>query len=247
MPENNLHGQSPQDEFLSVQSLVWGVTGPDYRAPYDKVFAALAAVIAEHYRRRMWDPWTVMKHPWYLTREAGLRAWAQIEAGLWLPFRGHYTLPQYNTAILAGRLRLSHGDTLSDQGLMAFWTDASLSKGGTEFDLLLAKEMRLKPMEINIVHRVYCLFWDRHTPPLEYWSYPPSVTLLKHVLQEKGLTAQVTEEGLKKLTLRRLNLRKSPHVIVCWSLSEGPGILHFDVDAAKAVVLPTSSESRLES
>jgi hypothetical protein len=245
MSENTLHGQSPQGWPQSIQSLIWGKNGPEYPAPYDTVFATLASMIAEYYRRKMWDPWTAIKHPWYLARGVGLRAWSQVEANLWLPFQDTYTLREYNTTILAGRLRLSHGDTLSDQGLMAFWTDASLSKGGKEFDIALIKELRLKPMEINVVHRVFCLFWDRHTPPLEFWSHPPSVTLLNYVLQEKGLSAQVTEESLKKLALR-LNLRKSPHTIVRWSHSEGPGILDFDVDAAKAVGLPTGSESGLD-
>jgi hypothetical protein len=244
MSNSNSPLGSPQEKPPSVQSL-WDKPGPEYQAPYDKVFHALVTIVAEYYRSRMWDPWTAIKHPWYLARGTGLQAWSRVEAALWLPFQDTYTLRGYNAAILAGRLRLSHGDTLSDQGLMAFWMDASLGKGGKEFDAALAKEMRLNPREINVVHRVFCLFWDRHTPPLEFWSHPPSVTLLNYVLQEKGLDPRITEESLKKLALR-LNLRKSPHTIVRWSHSEVPGILDFDVDAAKAVGLPTSSDSGLD-
>jgi hypothetical protein len=228
-----------------IQSLIWGEKGPNYQAPFDEVLSALTHSIAEHYGLRVWDPWTAIRHRWYFARDAGLQAWAKIEAGLWLPFQPTFTLKKFNKKVLAGRLRRSVGEALSDPGLMTFWTEAALEKGGQTFSLELAKEMRLKAPELNVVHRTFAQFWDRHTPPMEFWAYGPMAVMLEHVLRSKGLSVSLTEGNLRTLT-NRLRLRKSEHVIVRWSLSEGPGILDFDVDAARALGLPIGSERGLE-
>jgi hypothetical protein len=228
----------PQD----IQRKIWGEKGPHYPAPYDEVFAALSDSICDYYRTQMWDPWTAIHHRWYYTRIAGLRAWAKIEAGLWLPFKPSYTLKEYNQTVLAGRLRKHVGETLTDPGLMSFWINAAFEKGADELNAQLAHEMRLKPLEINVVTRAFCLVWDRHTPPLEFWEYSPMVAMFQYFLNEKGLSPTITEGSLRVL-VNRLRLHKSSHTIVRWSPSEGPGILYFDVDAARAVGLPTGSDS----
>jgi hypothetical protein len=238
---SNPAGGRPRD----VQSLIWGAKGPNYQAPFDEVLSALTGAIAEHYRAREWDPWTAFKHSWYFARDAGLQAWAKVEAGLWLPFQPTFTLKEFNKKVLVGRLRRSVGAALSDPGLMTFWTEAALEKGGQTFSLELAKEMRLKAPELNVVHHTFALFWDRHTPPMEFWAYGPMAVMLEHVLRSKGLSVSLSEGNLRILT-SRLRLRKSEHVIVRWSPSEGPGILNFDVDAARAVGLPSGSERGLD-
>jgi hypothetical protein len=224
-----------------IQSLIWGAKGPNYQAPFDEVMTALTRAIAEHYRVRVWDPWTAFKHRWYFAREAGLQAWAKVEAGLWLPFQPAFTLKQYNKVVLNGRLRRNVGGALSDPGLMSFWTGAALEKGGQAFSSEVTKGMQLKAPELNIVHRTFALFWDRHTPPMEYWAYGPMAVMVEHVLRAKGLSVSMREGNLRVL-VKRLGLAKSEHVIIRWSLSEGPGILDFDVDAARAVGLPSGSE-----
>jgi hypothetical protein len=134
------------------------------------------------------------------------------------------------------------GDALSDTGLMSWWTDCAFSKGGQEFGLDLAKGMQLKAPQLNIVHRAFALLWDRHTPPLKYWAYPPMAAMFEHVLREKGLSVSITEDALKKISSRLL-LRQSKHIVIKWSHSEGPGILDFDVEAARIIGLPTNSEN----
>jgi hypothetical protein len=82
--------------------VVWGEKGPEYQAPYSEVLAALTRLIADYYRRTLWDPWTAIRHAWYFARVVGLWAWSKREAIGWLPFRPTYTLGQFNKVVLAG-------------------------------------------------------------------------------------------------------------------------------------------------
>jgi hypothetical protein len=199
-----------------IQSLIWSARGPNYQAPFDEVLAALAHSIAEYYRARMWDPYTAIKHRWYFAHQEGLQGWSKLEAGQWLPFQPHYTLHQFNQRVLTGRLRRSVGNALSDTALMSWWTDCAFSKGGQDFSVKIAKELGLKKPEINYMHRAFALLWDRHTPPLKYWAYPPMAAMFGYILSEKGLTISLTE-GALKMICARLSLRQSDHILIKWA------------------------------
>jgi hypothetical protein len=80
------------------------------------------------------------------------------------------------------------GDALSDTDLTSFWTARTLEKGGHGFGVEISKGMQLKAPQINIMYRAFALLWDQHTPPLEFWSYPPTAAMFEHILREKGLS-----------------------------------------------------------
>ena len=226
-----------------MQEIVWDENGPDYRAPYAEVLAALTRLIVEHYRTTMWDPYTVFRHLWYFARVVGLHAWAKREAASWLPFRPTFTLVQFNKMVLAGRLKRNTGNALADPALMSYWIERAYEEGGQVFSAEVTTGLRQKTPEISVIHRTLALLWDRHTPPLEFWEYPPMAAMFEYILHSKGLlSVTMNEEQLRKI-VSRLGLTKSEHAVVRWSHREGPGILYFDVDAAHSFGLPSGSES----
>ena len=99
---------------------LWEEKGPDYIAPYDEVLDRVARWL-EADLQELWDRNTAIKHPWFLARKAGLRAWSEHEAELRLnPFyREKYTLADYCELKLVERMQ-NHGDAeLKDP----YWTD----------------------------------------------------------------------------------------------------------------------------
>ena len=75
---------------------LWEDKGADYIAPYDEVLERVARWL-EADLQELWNRNTTLKHPWFLARNAGLRAWSEHEAELRLnPFyREKYTLADY--------------------------------------------------------------------------------------------------------------------------------------------------------
>ena len=89
---------------------LWEDKGADYIAPYDEVLERVARWL-EADLQELWDRNTTFKHPWFLARNAGLRAWSYYEADLRLkPFyREKYTLADYCEFKLVERMQ-THGE-----------------------------------------------------------------------------------------------------------------------------------------
>jgi hypothetical protein len=234
----------PSDPRKDACAAIWNERGPNYQASYAMVFAALHGAIAEHYRNGMWRRYTnaSIPHSWYYKREAGLQAWSKRETRLWLPYSSSYTFDQFSKQVFLKRIQDDPAGVLADPDLLNFYYVKLTEKGCAGFKADVGRAMSQKAHQTDVATRLFCLLYDRHTPPLEFWAYPPTAVMLKHILEEKGLAAQYTEDNLRMLTLR-LGLKHSRFTVVRWSHSEGRNILDFDVESARAIGLPTGPEN----
>jgi hypothetical protein len=220
---------------LAPQNL-WEEKGPDYSAPYDEVLGRVARWL-EAERQELWDRNTAIKHPWFLSRKAGLRAWSKHEARLRLsPFyRDHYTAADYHELSLLEKIQ-NHGDReLKDP----YWTDLISFKTQTEglsFLDRITEKAKLKPVQHQAVHCLFCCCWDRFDPPFEFWTYPAMVARFCEILRSNGAADNSVSEGNLRQLVRRFNLKKSKHIIV--SRFVAGKIERFDEKAAAAAGLP---------
>jgi hypothetical protein len=144
-----------------VPEKLWEEKGPDYIAPYDEVLGRVARWL-EAYLQGLWDHNTTLKHPWFLARNAGLRAWSEHEAELRLnPFyREKYTLADYLELNLVERMQM-HGDT---ELKSPYWADVisfQIQSEGLPFWHRVNERAKLKPVQHQAIHRLFCCYWDR--------------------------------------------------------------------------------------
>jgi len=219
-----------------VPEELWEEKGPDYIAPYDEVLGRVARWL-EAYLQGLWDLTTAIKHPWFLARKAGLRAWSKYEARLRLnPFyREKYTLADYFELNLVESMR-KHGEAeVKDP----FWSDFisfMTQTEGPQFWRRTLDRAALKPAQHQLVHRLFCFLWDREGVPFEFWTYPAMEAFLTEILIEKRANANSVRTGNLRQLVKRLKLQKSSHVIVRQFVGEQ--IARFDNEAAAAAGWP---------
>src|SRR5262245_34328431 len=165
---------------------LWEDKGPDYKAPYNEVVDRVARWL-EADLTELWDRNTTIKHPWFFARNAGLRAWSKYEATLRLnPFyRETYTLADYREVNLLERIQ-KRGDTELRDPYWADFTTFQTQTEGLHFWLRISKKAKLKPVQHQTVHRIFCCFWDRFFIPFEFWTYPAMEACLIEILKSKG-------------------------------------------------------------
>ena len=138
-----------------------------------------------------------------------------------------------------------------DPDLMNYWYGKLEEKGGDKFKAEVGKVLQQKSRQIDVAVRAFCLLWDRHTPPLKFWAYPPMAFMFERVLKAKGFAVRYDEAALGVL-VHRLGLKKSEHTVMRWSGSapvkdlkphEILDYLELDVGAARVIGLPTVPES----
>ena len=145
-----------------------GRQGADYIAPYDEVLERVARWI-ESDLQELWNCNTSLKHPWFLARNAGLRAWSEHEAELRLnPFyREKYTLADYLELNLVERMQ-NHGDMEVKDPIWADFTSSQTQTEGISFLGRIVEKAKLKPSQHQLVHRLFCCYWDRFFVPFEF-------------------------------------------------------------------------------
>jgi hypothetical protein len=107
---------------------------------------------------------------------------------------------------------------------------------GISFLSRIVEKADLKPAQHQLVHRLFCCYWDRLFVPFEFWAYPAMEACLTEILREKGDADSAVSEGNLRQLVARLKLKKSKHVIVR-KFSAGK-IERFDEKAAAAAGLP---------
>lgn len=218
-----------------VPEKLWEEKGADYIAPYNEVLQRVARWL-EADLQVLWDLTTHFKHPWFLSRKAGLRAWADYEARLRLnPFyREKYTVADYCELNLVERMQTKKTE-LKDP----YWRDFITFQTQTEgfpFWRRIVKKAELKRVQHQIVHRIFCCYWDRFFLPFEFWTYPAMEACLIEILKSKGARYDSVSEGNLRQLVANFNLEKSRHVIVREFVAGS--FPRFDEKAAAAAGLP---------
>ena len=216
---------------------LWEDKGVDYIAPYNEVLDRVARWI-ESDLQELWNCNTTLKHPWFLARNAGLRAWSFYEADLRLrPFyREKYTLSDYREFRLVERIQ-DHGEAEVKDPSWSDFLSFMTQTEGISFLNRIVEKAKLKPAQHQLVHRLFCCYWDRLFVPFEFWTYPAMEACLTEILTKKGAadTSSVSEGNLRQL-VARFKLTKSRHVIV--SKFVAGNFERFDGKAAAAAGLP---------
>jgi hypothetical protein len=182
-----------------------------------------------------------LKHPWFFARNAGLRAWSKHEAEMRLkPFyREKYTLADYWELNLLERIQTHGNAELKDP----YWTDflsfKTLSEG-LSFVYRIGEKAKLKPVQHQAVHRLFCCYWDPFDPPFEFWTYPAMVACFCEILKSKDAHYNSVSEGNLRQLVARLDLEKSKQIIVREFVSGS--IKRFDEKAAAAAGLPKGAD-----
>jgi hypothetical protein len=215
---------------------LWEDKGADYIALYDEVLERVASWL-ESDLQKVWDGNTFIKHPWFLARNAGLRAWSLYEANLRLrPFyREKYTLADYcEFKLLVGMQK--HEAEVKDPSWSDFLSFMTQTEGISFLNRIVEKA-KLKPAQHQLVHRLFCCLWDREVVPFEFWTYSAMQVRFAEILTKKGAadTSSVSEGNLRQL-VARFKLTKSRHVIV--SKFVAGDFERFDGKAAAAAGLP---------
>ena len=215
---------------------LWEDKGADYIAPYDEVLERVARWI-ESDLQELWNCNTSLKHPWFLARNAGLRAWSEHEAELRLnPFyREKYTLADYLELNLVERMQ-NHGDMEVKDPIWADFTSSQTQTEGISFWGRIVEKAKLKPSQHQLVHRLFCCYWDRLFVPFEFWTYPAMEACLTEILKSKGARYDSVSEGNLRQLVANFNLEKSRHVIVREFVAGS--FPRFDEKAAAAAGLP---------
>jgi hypothetical protein len=215
---------------------LWEDKGADYIAPYDEVLERVARWI-ESDLQELWNCNTTLKHPWFLARNAGLRAWSEHEAELRLnPFyREKYTLADYLELNLIERMQ-RHGDMEVKDSIWADFTSSQTQTEGISFWGRIVEKAKLKPSQHQLVHRLFCCYWDRFFVPFEFWTYPAMEACLTEILMEKHAIADSVRVGNLRQLVKRLKLQKSSHIIVRQFVGEQ--LAPFDNEAAAAAGWP---------
>ena len=207
-----------------------------YIAPYDEVLGRVARWL-EAYLQGLWDLTTAIKHPWFLARKVGLRAWSKYEARLRLnPFyQDHYTVADYCELSLLEKIQ-ARGDTELKN---PYWADVisfKIQSEGLPFWHRVSERAKLKKVQHQAIHRLFCCYWDRLDPPFEFWTYPAMAARFIEILKSKGAPCGSVSEGNLRQLVARFNLKKSQHIIVR-EFAAGR-IKRFDEKAAVAAGLP---------
>jgi len=193
---------------------LWEDKGADYIAPYDEVLERVARWI-ESDLQELWNCNTTLKHPWFLARNAGLRAWSEHEAELRLnPFyREKYTLADYLELNLIERMQ-RHGDMEVKDPIWADFTSSQTQTEGISFWGRIVEKAKLKPSQHQLVHRLFCCYWDRFFVPFEFWTYPAMEACLTEILMEKHDIGDSVRVGNLRQLAKILQMQKSSHIIV---------------------------------
>jgi hypothetical protein len=193
---------------------LWEDKGADYIAPYDEVLERVARWI-ESDLQELWNCNTTLKHPWFLARNAGLRAWSEHEAELRLNafYREKYTLADYLELNLIERMQ-RHGDMEVKDPIWADFTSSQTQTEGISFWGRIVEKAKLKPSQHQLVHRLFCCYCDRFFVPFEFWTYPAMEACLTEILMEKHAIADSVRVGNLRQLVKRLKLQKSSHIIV---------------------------------
>jgi len=193
---------------------LWEDKGADYIAPYDEVSERLARWL-EADLQELWRRNTTLKHPWFLARNAGLRAWSEHEAELRLnPFyREKYTLADYLELNLIERMQ-RHGDMEVKDPIWADFTSSQTQTEGISFWGRIVEKAKLKPSQHQLVHRLFCCYWDRFFVPFEFCTDPAMEACLTDFLMDKHAIADSVRVGNLRQLVKRLKLQKSSHIIV---------------------------------
>jgi hypothetical protein len=219
-----------------VPEKLWEEKGGDYIAPYNEVLDRVARWL-EADLLDLWNRNTTIKHPWFLDRKAGLRAWSKHEAALRLnPFyREKYTIADYCELNLLERIQ-THGDNeLKDP----YWADLIIfqtQNEGLPFLHRIGEKAKLKPIQHQAVHRLFCCYWDRFYVPFEFSTYPAMEACFIEILERKGVPCNSVSEGNLRQLVAKFKLKKSKHVIVRQFVAGK--IKRFDEKAAAAAGLP---------
>ena len=216
---------------------LWEDKGGDYMAPHDEVLERVARWL-EPDLQEVWDGNTCIKQPWFLARNAGLRAWSFYEADLRLkPFyREKYTLSDYcEFKLLAGMQK--HGEAEVKDPYWSDFLSFMTQTEGISFWGRIVEKAKLKPAQHQLVHRLFCFLWDREVVPFEFWTYSAMQVRFAEILTKKGAadTSSVSAGNLRQL-VARFKLTKSRHVIV--SKFVAGNFERFDGKAAAAAGLP---------
>ena len=211
---------------------LWEDKGGDYIAPYTEVLERVARWI-ESDLQELWNCNTTLKHPWFFARNAGLRAWSKHEAEMRLnPFyREKYALDDYRELKLVEGMQM-HGDAKVKDPYWSDFTSFMTQTEGPQFWRRILDRAELKPAQHQLVHRLFCFYWDRLFVPFEFWTYPAMEACLTEILMKKSAIADSVRAGNLRQLVKRLKLQKSSHVIVRQFGSEG--IAPFDIEAAVA-------------
>ena len=224
---------------LDPESL-WEEKGLDCVAPYDEVLDRVARWL-EADLQELWNHNTTIKHPWFMAREAGLRAWSKHEAALRLNsfYREKYTLADYFELKLLERIQTHGNAELKDP----YWTDFLSFKTqgeGLPFVYRIGEKAKSKPVQHQVLHRLFCCYWDRLYVPFEFWTYLAIEACLIDVLKSKGAPCGSVSEGNLRQLVARFHLKKSKHIIVR-KFAAGR-IERFDEKAAVAAGLPKDAD-----
>jgi hypothetical protein len=225
---------------------LWTDLEPEQALPYDQVQEGLAKFLAYQLRRK-WDQLTTIKIPWYLRRDAGLRAWSRYEAGQRLAVqpRQSYTAAQFHELHFSEVLRKRGQAELSNSE----WDDLFRYKrqiGDLKFFEHIALIVNQSGVWQHLPMQLFCAFFDRLDPaPFEYWAHPAASEYLIQYLQRYQLNTQgITPEALRQWA-HRLGLKQSrPSVVEAYNARRGVADINFSAAAEHGLVWPISLRFR---
>jgi hypothetical protein len=213
---------------------IWEEKGANYLAPWDEVKDRLAACLIEE-NRQLWDKYTPYKTAWHLARQSGLKAWSLHEAESRL--RGHrrrsYSFDQWQEMHLLDSIGILGEQEFTDPHWQDF-AEAMRTQGGLTAMRRFVDKTERQPWKPDPIQRTFCCWWDRYRIPLEFWTYPATVTLFERELRNH-LKLIPSEDRLRQW-VRRLKLKKAGRPIVAKWDSSGPKI---DKGSARLHGLPT--------
>jgi hypothetical protein len=149
--------------------------------------------------------------PWYVARDAGLKAWYRqaAKARLGVDQRSTYTLVQFHRLVFSEQMHRGGAEAMSDPVWTPLFEYMQLS-GNSQFFSRLPYLFHQRPPVANMGQWLFCLFWDRASIPLEYWSSPAAQ---RYLLARLGPNAAPTEEGLRLWANRLGLIRAYPSVV----------------------------------
>ena len=124
-----------------------------------------------------------------------------------------YTLADYLELNLIERMQ-RHGDMEVKEPIGADFTSSQTQTEGISFWGRIVEKAKLKPSQHQLVHRLFCCYWDRFFVPFEFWTYPAMEACLTEILMEKHAIADSVRVGNLRQLVKRLKLQKSSHIIV---------------------------------
>ena len=207
---------------------LWKGLGPDDPLPYETVREGVTRFLV-HTIRWSWDDQTPIKHPYYLARDEGLKAWCRQAARsrLAVQLRPSYTIVQFHELIFSEQMRRGGEEAMAEP----VWTPLfeHMQRSHTvEFFTHLHFLFNQKPPVGNMPQWMFCLLWDRSEIPLDFWTYPAASRYLATRMPRNV----APDETLLRQWGRRLGLAQTyPSVVTEFDPKRGIPETGFNAEA----------------